>query len=154
MLSVWWPFGQIIASLVAWPLLQNYSCIDGNGTSLPACSTVGAGVACCTKSSNMGWRYWNCTFLPSDLALAHRFTDTMGDFTFLMFIYRFLLFNLFESPKFLLSRFRQREAVTSFRGIAWRNGCKTSLSEEILDEIGGKAEGVGGQKLSYKEIVM
>ncbi len=65
MLSVFWPFGQLIGSLVAWGYLPNFSC----STDLPACNAVAAGVACCTKSSNMGWRYFNYT---------------MGCFTFFM----------------------------------------------------------------------
>jgi hypothetical protein len=78
---------------------------------------------------------------------------TMGCFTFFMFICRFFLFHLFESPKFLLSKGRQREAVAAVRGIAFHNKAKTWLSEEILDEIGGKVEEAGGQTLSTADVV-
>ena len=77
----------------------------------------------------------------------------MGGFTFFMFICRFFLFHLFESPKFLLSKGRQREAVASVRGIAYHNNAKTWLTEEILDEIGGKVEEVGGQTLTTVEVI-
>lgn len=50
----------------------------------------------------MGWRYLNIT---------------IGGLTFLMFVCRFFLFHLFESPKFLLSRGRQAEAVATVHGI-------------------------------------
>ncbi len=54
-----------------------------------------------------------------------------------MFLCRFLLFRLFESPKFLLSHGRQSEAVAVIRGIADHNGTKTWVTEAILKEIGG-----------------
>lgn len=134
MLSVFWPIGQLIGSLFAWGFIPNYSCDQ----SLSACSSVGPGEACCTKSMNMGWRYLNFS---------------MGAFTFAMFICRFFFFHLFESPKFLLSRGRQREAVAVVRGIAYKNKSKTWISEEVLDAIGGSIEEVPDQKLSTMEIV-
>ena len=57
LLSVWWPFGTLIGSVIAWGFIPNYSCTDGSGGSLPACNTVGPNEQCCTMSSNMGWRY-------------------------------------------------------------------------------------------------
>ncbi|KAL0942288.1 major facilitator superfamily transporter [Colletotrichum truncatum] len=68
-----------------------------------------------------------------------RFVLTIGLVTFLMFVVRFFAFQLFESPKFLLSKNRQAEAVAVIHGIAFRNGAKTWLTEEILDAV---AEGV------------
>ncbi len=133
MLSVFWPVGQLIGSFFAWCFVPNYSC--GN---LPACSAVGAGEACCTRQSNMGWRYLNIT---------------MGAFTMFMFICRFFFFHLFESPKFLLSRGRQREAVVVVHAIAYQNGKKTWLDEEILNAIGGRPEEVTDMKLTTGEVV-
>ncbi|TVY73178.1 putative MFS-type transporter PB1E7.08c [Lachnellula suecica] len=97
-LSIWWPIGQLVASLIAWGFL------GGN------------------YSNNDGWRY---------------FVYTMGAMTFAMFLARFLLFHLYESPKFLLSRGRQAEAVAVVHGMAYKNKTTTWLTEEILDEIGG-----------------
>lgn len=133
MLSVWWPVGQLIGSLIAWGFIPNYSC-----TNTTACSLVAAGQPCCTKDSNWGWRYLNLT---------------MGAFTFVMFCCRFFLFHLFESPKFLLSRGKQREAVSVVYGVAHANNAKTWLTEEILNEIGGYPEEVTDMKLSNKDIV-
>ncbi|KAK9852547.1 hypothetical protein MYU51_008423 [Penicillium brevicompactum] len=110
MLSVWWPIGQLIGSLLAWAYIPNYSCTGYEG---------------CTKEKNMGWRY---------LVL------TLGAITSVMFIMRFFFFHLYESPKFLLSRGRQDEAVASVHGIAYKNGAKTWLTTEILNEIGGHPE--------------
>jgi MFS family permease len=63
------------------------------------------------------------------------FVFTIGIITFVMFVIRFFIFKLFESPKFLLSRGRQSEAVAVVHGIAYRNGAKTWLTTEILDAV-------------------
>lgn len=112
LLSGWWPIGQLIASLVAWPCIVHFP-------------------------SNEGWRY---------------FIYIIGALTFCMFASRFFLFHLFESPKFLLSRGRQAEAVAVVHGIAYHNGHKTWLTEEILNQIGGDQE-VAQVSLSTSEII-
>lgn len=86
----------------------------------------------------MGWRY---------------LCFTLGALTFVMFICRFFLFHLYESPKYLLARGRQSDAVASVHGIAHKNRTKTWLTEEILNEIGGYPEEVADEKLSFAEIV-
>ncbi|BCR94425.1 putative sugar transporter [Aspergillus luchuensis] len=134
MLSVWWPLGQLVSSLLAWAFIPDYSC----SSDLPACGNVASGEACCTKQSNMGWRY---------------LCFTLGALTFAMFICRFFLFHLYESPKYLLARGRQSDAVASVHGIAHKNRTKTWLTEEILNEIGGYPEEVAEEKLSFAEIV-
>ncbi|GAW25318.1 putative sugar transporter protein [Rosellinia necatrix] len=63
------------------------------------------------------------------------FVASIGLLTFVMFLIRFGLFHLFESPKYLLSQGRQAEAVAVVHGIAYRNGKKTWLTEEILDAV-------------------
>ncbi|TAQ90923.1 hypothetical protein B7494_g819 [Chlorociboria aeruginascens] len=114
LLSVWWPFGQLIASVFGWGFLgTNYS-------------------------ADKGWRY---------------FVYTMGTITFAMFISRFLLFHLFESPKFLLSRGRQAEAVAVVHGVAYKNRTTTWLNEEILNEIGGDVAIVTDHKLTTRQII-
>lgn len=70
-----------------------------------------------------------------------RFIKTIGILTFIMFVIRFFVFRLFESPKYLLSRGRQSEAVAVIHGLAHRNGTKTWLTAEILDAV---AEGSDG----------
>ncbi|KAI4167518.1 MAG: hypothetical protein LQ343_007150 [Gyalolechia ehrenbergii] len=113
MLSVWWPVGQLISSLVGWGFLPNYA-------------------------EDRGWRYMNVT---------------LGAITLVMFGCRFFLFHLYESPKFLLSRGRQAEAVATVHGVAFRNKRTTWLSEEILNEIGGTAVVEEKQQLSISEIM-
>ncbi|KAI5781840.1 major facilitator superfamily domain-containing protein [Geopyxis carbonaria] len=114
LLSAWWPVGQLVGSLLAWGFLPNYSC-----------SAEVAAAGQCTRENNMGWRY---------------LTFTMGAMTFLMFIARFFMFHLFESPKYYLSRGKDELAVAAIHGIAARNGVKTWLTLDILREVGGATE--------------
>ncbi|KAI5272455.1 sugar transporter [Aureobasidium subglaciale] len=124
LLSIWWPVGQLISSLLAWAYIPNFSCA--------------ADAVVCTKADNWGWRY---------------FVLTLGAITFCMFIFRFFLFDLFESPKFLLSRGRQAEAVRVVQGIAAHNKTTTWLTEEILNQIGGDPDVTEDHKLSTVDIV-
>ena len=87
---------------------------------------------------NIGWRY---------------FVYTMGALTFSMFLCRFLIFELFESPKFLLSRGRQAEAVAVVHGMAFKNKTTTWLTEEILNEIGGEEVAKSKSKMTTTEII-
>jgi hypothetical protein len=96
--------------MLAWAFIPSNSCES---------------FATCTKANNFGWRY---------LVL------TLGAITFAMFLCRFFLFTLYESPKFLVSRGRQAEAVAAVQGIAHKNKTTTWLTEEILNEIGGYPE--------------
>jgi hypothetical protein len=63
------------------------------------------------------------------------FIGTIGIVTFVMFLIRFGVFHLFESPKYLLSQGRQAEAVAVVHGIAYRNNKRTWLTEDILDAV-------------------
>lgn len=63
------------------------------------------------------------------------FVLAIGLITLGMFCLRFFIFHLFESPKYLLSRGRQSEAVAVVHGLAFRNGAKTWLSEAVLDAV-------------------
>ncbi|MCJ1266623.1 hypothetical protein MMC22_006508 [Lobaria immixta] len=133
LLSVWWPLGQLLASLIAWGLIPKYSCGDE-----PSCDISAPGVACCHKAQNMGWRY---------------FSFTLGALTLLMFACRLFLFHLYESPKFLLARGRQAEAVAAVHGIAYKNKRKTWLTEEILNEIGESSAETAETGLPRGEVI-
>lgn len=74
------------------------------------------------------------------------FVFAIGIVTLAMFGLRFWVFNLFESPKYLLSRGRQAEAVAVVHGIAYRNGVKTWLTDEILDEVVGEEDDDGARR--------
>ena len=119
---------------VAWGLIPNYSC----DSDLLSCNVSAPGEPCCHKSQSMGWRYFNIV---------------LGAITFFMFVCRFFFFHLYESPKFLLSRGRQSEAVATVHGIAYSNKRKTWLTEDVLNEIGGVPEAGSTEKLSRGEVI-
>ena len=58
-----------------------------------------------------------------------------------------------RSPKFLLSRGRQADAVATVYGVAHANGRKTWLTVEVLNEVGGYPEKESDVKLSTAEII-
>ena len=109
--------------MLAWAFIPNFSCKDA---------------ATCTKANNWGWRY---------LVLS------LGAVTFAMFICRFFLFTYYESPKFLVSRGRQDEAVAAVQGIARKNKITTWLTEEVLSEIGGHSEKDQSKSVSTIEVI-
>ena len=102
-LSIFWAFAQLIATLIAWPLLGYHTC-QADATS-------------CTKSENFGWRY---------------FMIAMGCLAMLMFFIRFVLFTVFESPKFLMGRGKDEDAVRVIHEVAKRNGKTSSLTIDDL----------------------
>ncbi|KAJ3510192.1 hypothetical protein NLJ89_g4822 [Agrocybe chaxingu] len=115
-LSIWWAFGQLIGSLVAWPLIGNFSC-----------PTVTTSNPSCPRSENQGWRY---------------FLYTMGGLMLLLWGIRFFVFTLYESPKYLMGRGRDEKAVEVVHKIAEHNGKESSLSVEDLTVLGayGRSE--------------
>ncbi|KAJ0423000.1 major facilitator superfamily domain-containing protein [Aspergillus carlsbadensis] len=108
-LATWWSVGTLISSMLAWAFIPNFSCEDA---------------ATCTRDENWGWRY---------LVLS------LGAVTFTMWICRFFFFTYFESPKYLVSRGRDDEAVAAVQGIARKNRTTTWLTVEVLKEVGGSA---------------
>lgn len=71
------------------------------------------------KSCNWGWRY---------------FLFAMGGFTFLLFGIR-LAFNVFESPRFHISRGDNEAAVATLYKIAKINGRETTITLDDLNKI-------------------
>lgn len=68
----------------------------------------------------MGWRYY---------------LFAMGGIMFVMFFLRFFVFKLYESPKYLMGRGRDEEAVRAVHLVAAYNGKTSSLRLEHLQEI-------------------
>ncbi|KAJ8591671.1 MFS general substrate transporter [Rhizopogon salebrosus TDB-379] len=108
-LSIWWALGQLLGSLVAWPLISNYSC----PTTVPPSP--------CPRSSNEGWRY---------------FLFTMGGLMMFLWVIRFFVFNLYESPKYLMGRGRDEQAVEIIHKVAAYNGKTSNLTLEDLRGAG------------------
>ncbi|KAF8627128.1 hypothetical protein AX15_004529 [Amanita polypyramis BW_CC] len=104
LLSVWWTFGRLVSSAIAWGFIENYSCNPNTAQE-------------CLKSQNMGWRY---TFF------------TLGCIIFLMFVLRCVVFDLQESSKYLISKGRDAEAIQVLQHLAHRNGKTITLTLEKL----------------------
>ncbi|KAL7424646.1 hypothetical protein Q5752_000330 [Cryptotrichosporon argae] len=136
LLSLWQPVGVVAASGIAYGTAAKYRC----DTSLPSCHAVGAGEACCTVSSNMGWRY--CLIV-------------LGGTTLLVFFLRFFVFNFYESPKFLISKGRNQEAVDVLHKIARFNRAPPpALTVEQLDAIDAAAPSHEvGNRTTVKHVV-
>ncbi|THG96352.1 hypothetical protein EW026_g5461 [Hermanssonia centrifuga] len=107
-LSIWWAIGQLVGSLIAWPLIANFSC-------------TGTTPATCPRESNQGWRY---------------FMYTMGGLMLLLWVLRFGVFHLYESPKYLMGRGRDTDAVDIVHKVAAYNGTISGLTVEMLEEAG------------------
>ncbi|EPQ55613.1 hypothetical protein GLOTRDRAFT_115933 [Gloeophyllum trabeum ATCC 11539] len=106
-LSIWWCIGQLIASLIAWPLIANYSCSETQ--------------AACTRSENMGWRY---------------LLFTLGGITLLLSFIRMFAFQLYESPRYLLGKGKDADAVAVVHQVAEFNGTISKLTVEQLIAAG------------------
>ncbi len=106
LLSLWQPVGVVVASAIAYGTAAKYRCsptLPDGKTPLPACNAVAEGQACCTVASNMGWRYE---------------VIVLGGITLIIFCLRYFVFHFHESPKFLLSRGKEAEAIEVLRKIA------------------------------------
>jgi hypothetical protein len=116
---MWQPIGVVVASAIAYGTAANpkWRCAP----KLPSCKAVGAGEACCTVASNMGWRY-NVIVL--------------GCMTLAIFFLRYFVFHFYESPKFLLGRGRDAEAIEVLHHIAKFNRAPPpTLTLEMLAAI-------------------
>lgn len=110
MQSAFWSIGQAIAALIGWPIIANFSCQSNEAN--------------CQYESNLGWRYTLWAF---------------GGLTLVMFLLR-LLFRIYETPKYLLGKGLDREAVDVVHRVAGRSGKTTWLTlmhfENIDSELG------------------
>lgn len=129
MLSIFQPLGVVISSGIAYGLIPKYSCGDDpNGKPLLACNAVAAGAPCCTKASNMGWRYT---------------LFTLGAICLLVFFLRFVVFRFQESPKFLLYRGKDEKAVQVLHNIAKFNGRESTITIEVFAVLTDEDSSVG-----------
>ncbi|KAL2783585.1 major facilitator superfamily domain-containing protein [Aspergillus keveii] len=107
MQSAFWSIGQAVAALIGWPLIANYSCPSDT----PARQ--------CTFQDNLGWRYSYWTF---------------GGLTLVMFLAR-LLFKLYKTPKYLLGKGLDQQAVNVVNKVAARNKTTTWLTISHFEAI-------------------
>lgn len=105
-LSAWWNFGQVIVSLLGWVFLANYSCAKD--------------AVVCRKEDNMGWRYVMITLGALALSFA---------------VIRLFVFRMPESPRYLLAKGRDAEAVEAVNYVARRNKKPEPLTLAMLQNI-------------------
>lgn len=122
-MAIWWGIGQMIASLVAWPLLAMYSCETKDD---------------CTDQNNAGWRYTFCI---------------LGVFVFVLSALRVFVIRLKESPKWLLSQNRDVEVVKIIEEIASAAGKPCPLTLEELQSMGSVGNLNKSEKFSLSIIV-
>ncbi|KAI0641053.1 MFS general substrate transporter [Trametes meyenii] len=103
-LSIWWSLGQLVASFIAWPLIANFSYPEG--------------ATACARTNNMGWRY---------------LLFTVGGATLLLWAIRCFALPFFESPRFLVVRGRDADAVVVIHRLARFNGRTTDLAVDDLE---------------------
>ncbi|KAK5708748.1 hypothetical protein LTR17_020402 [Elasticomyces elasticus] len=122
LLSLFQPIGVVICSAIAYGYIPNYSCSPNFSESdpLPSCNLVAAGEACCTRASNMGWRY---------------LMFTLGAITLGVFLLRFAVFNFKESPKFLVYRGYDDKALEVLQHIAKTNKRPCGVTREDFDAL-------------------
>ncbi|WFD05707.1 hypothetical protein MVES1_001040 [Malassezia vespertilionis] len=117
-LSVFWSLGQLMTSLIGWAFIANYKCDNAYEIVAPG-APLPENYCYPTNSrgwrQNNGWRYLNFT---------------IGAFTLACFFLRFLVFKIPESPKFLLSKGRDAEAVAAMKKFAAM--CGKPLPEDML----------------------
>lgn len=112
LLSVFWPLGQLLVSLVGWAFIANYSV---ENCKAPDCGTTNGFDNQGWMHGNKGWRY---------------LSFTMGALTLVCFLVRFAVLRLPESPKFLLSKNRDAEAIAALRRFA--EMCGRPLAEDKI----------------------
>ena len=103
LMGMWQPIGVVVASAIAYGTAARYRC----DVHLPSCKTVSGDEACCTTPSNMGWRYM---------------VIVIGAMTLTVFFSRYFFFRFHESPKFLVSKGRDQDAINVLQKIAKFNG--------------------------------
>ncbi|KAJ8061160.1 hypothetical protein OCU04_010233 [Sclerotinia nivalis] len=113
LLSIFQPIGVVVCSGIAYGFIPKYSC----ATDLPSCKAkdLTPGAECCSKKDNMGWRY---------------LLYTLGAISLFIFIMRFLVFTFQESPKYLLSKGKDEEALKVLQKIAKTNNKPLNLTIE------------------------
>jgi len=128
LLSIFQPLGVVVCSGIAYGFIPKYSC----ATDLKSCksSTLTPGEACCSKSDNMGWRY---------------LMFTLGGIALFIFLLRFVLFTFQESPKYLIGRGRDEDAMKVLHNVAKVNGydCRLSMDDfRALEANHGSGSGL------------
>ncbi|KAI2642102.1 major facilitator superfamily domain-containing protein [Xylaria nigripes] len=123
-LSIFQPIGVVLCSAIAFGFIPTWSCSPNfsEPDPLPSCFEKGLEpeARCCSQDSNMGWRY---------------FLYTLGGISLFVFCLRSVVFRLKESPKFLIYKGRDAEAVEVIQYVARRNQCACTLKLADLERL-------------------
>lgn len=121
-LSVFQPIGVIICSAIAFGFIPVHSCTPNfsERNPLESCKTAPAGVDCCSRSDNMGWRY---------------LLFTIGAITLFVFFIRFFVFKFRETPKYLIYRGQDAGAIETLQHMAEVNKRVCRLTTKILESL-------------------
>ncbi|MCJ1354230.1 MAG: hypothetical protein MMC33_004217 [Icmadophila ericetorum] len=124
LLACWWGIGQMVAGLVAWGPMSDFSC---------------ATVETCTYQNNKGWRI---VFY------------SLGGLVLLMSVARVTVIRLKETPKYLLGQGRDREVVETLQWMATKYNRPCSLTFEQLDACGIIHSSRSKNKVSIHELTI
>ncbi|KAF4995955.1 hypothetical protein FGRMN_4810 [Fusarium graminum] len=97
-----WGLGNAITGLIAWPLLVNFGCPSGSTPNN------------CSKGDNMGWRYLYIT---------------LGGLCLSMSLVRAFVLRSVESPRWLVSCGRMKEAAEAINNISRMNKSDYHITE-------------------------
>ncbi|KAI1368963.1 membrane transporter [Xylaria arbuscula] len=143
-LSLFQPVGVVICSAIAFGFIPTKSCSPNfsEPNPLPSCfqADLEPGAPCCSRESNMGWRY---------------FLYTLGAITLFVFFLRAAIFQLKESPKFLIYKGRDAEAVSVIEYVARKNGRPCNLTLADLERLTDEDASIGSSSTAGpKHIVL
>ncbi|KAK2615530.1 hypothetical protein N8I77_002277 [Diaporthe amygdali] len=126
-LSIFQPIGVVLCSAIAFGFIPTMSCSPNfsEANPLKSCNdpSLEAGAPCCGRDNNMGWRY---------------LLFTLGGITLAVFILRCFVFRFRESPKFLVYKGKDEEAIKVVHHIANTNGTVCRLSLEHFEALSGQ----------------
>ncbi|KAJ4206431.1 hypothetical protein NW759_014220 [Fusarium solani] len=121
-LSIFQPIGVVVCSAIAFGFIPVYSCSPNfsEAEPLPSCNDNVTQTPCCSRADNMGWRY---------------LLFTLGAITLSIFILRFFIFKFRETPKYLIYRGRDDEALQTLQHMAKTNGKQCGLTVEMFESL-------------------
>ncbi|TWU72899.1 hypothetical protein ED733_004421 [Metarhizium rileyi] len=112
------PLGVVVCSAIAFGFIPVFACVPNFSEKNPlqSCRTAAPGAACCSRSDNMGWRY---------------FLYTLGVISLLVFLLRFFVFTFRETPKYLLYKGEDEKAIETMLHMAKVNNqqCRLTLDD-------------------------
>lgn len=145
-LSVFQPIGVVISSAIAYGFIPYYSCSPNfsEADALPSCRGLSGNEECCTRESNMGWRY---------------LLFTIGAITIFVFVMRFFVFHFRESPKFLVYKGHDEKAIEVLQHMAKMNKQECSLTIDTFTTVAMEHQresarsGINSPDMSYQMLM-